>query len=340
MKRHSYKKNNIIKNKRKSKINGGRPPVEDNEQCREIATLNNSINYYVKSVAFHPTEPLLATGSMFPLDRGSIRLWRFQPDGSTPTCVATMMLEERVTSVVFHPTLPLLATGSEGNTAKLWRFNPYGSTLICVATLDAHRSWVDSVAFHPTLPLLAVASLDSSAQLWRFEPNGSADDNMSATCVSILRGHIESVLSIVFHPTLPLLATGSADHTAKLWRFDPERLTDDNILVPCVATTVGQSGYVNSVAFHPTAPILATASKETAKLWRFDLDNLPDDNILRNCVATLVGHGNSIRSVVFHLTAPLLATRSSSKTAKLWRFNPDGSTTVVATLGGVGHRPS
>ena len=42
--------------------------------------------------------------------------------------------------------------------------------------------------------------------------------NSSATCVATLEGHSNWVLSVAFHPTAPLLATGSDDNTVRLWR--------------------------------------------------------------------------------------------------------------------------
>ena len=83
----------------------------------------------------------------------------------------------------------------------------------------------------------------------------------------------------------------------------------------CVATLEGHSCYVHSVAFHPTAPLLATGSCDnTAKLWRISADGSAATR-----VATLEGHNNCVWSVAFHPTAPLLATGSGDKTAKLWR---------------------
>ena len=41
--------------------------------------------------------------------------------------------------------------------------------------------------------------------------------NSSATCVATLKGHRGSVRSVAFHPTAPLLATGSWDRTVRLW---------------------------------------------------------------------------------------------------------------------------
>ena len=88
--------------------------------------------------------------------------------------------------------------------------------------------------------------------------------NSSATCVATLQGHKNSVYSVAFHPTAPVLATGSWDNTAKLWR-----LSSDNSSATCVATLEGHSGDVHVVAFHSTAPVLATGSWDnTAKLWR------------------------------------------------------------------------
>jgi WD40 repeat protein len=348
MKRHSYKKNYNIKNTRKSKINGGRPPVGDNDQCRLIATLGGIHGHLhnVNSTSFHPTLPLLATGSS---DK-TAKLWRFSADGSTTTCEATLREHSNtVMSVVFHPELPLMATGSFDRTAKLWRFDPDGllednMSVTCVATLrgkHGHGDWLTSVAFHPTLPLLATGSFDTTAKLWRFDPDELDEDIMSATCVATLRGkhgHIRPVESVAFHPKLSLLATGSSDKTAKLWRFNPHGSASDNMLATCVATLEGNKGHsnsVSSVAFHPTLPLLATGSHDnTAKLWRFS----PDGSIA-TCVVTMGGeHGHSawVNSVAFHPELPLLATGSDDTTTKLWSFNPNGSedNNMLATLRG------
>jgi WD40 repeat protein len=310
----------------------------------QIAILKDTLRghrNWVFSVAFHPTANLLATGSK----DDTAKLWSFSPDGSMATCVATLeghgtsYPQTGVHSVAFHPTANLLATGSVDCTAKLWRFSPDGSMATCVATLEGHRSYVYSVAFHPTANLLATGgSYDNTAKLWQFSPDGSAANNMSARCVATLEGHRECVKSVAFHPTANLLATGSDDDTAKLWRFSPDGST-----ATCVATLEGHRTIVNSVAFHPTANLLATGSHDqTAKLWRFSPDGSAANNMSARCVATLEGGNREemrwVYSVAFHPRANLLATGSSNGTTKLWRFSPDGSAannmsaTCVATL--------
>ena len=85
--------------------------------------------------------------------------------------------------------------------------------------------------------------------------------------------------------------------------------------IPLIATLRGHSNYVHSVAFHATAPLLATGSwDKTAKVWRMSADCTA-----ATCVATLAGHSDPVPSVAFHPREQVLATGSSDKTAKLWK---------------------
>jgi WD40 repeat protein len=101
---------------------------------------------------------------------------------------------------------------------RLWLLSSDNSSATCVATLAGHRSSVWSVAFHPTAPLLATGSGENTVRLWLL-----SCDNSSATCVATMagylgQGHRSLVSSVAFHPTAPLLASGSYDRTVRLWR--------------------------------------------------------------------------------------------------------------------------
>ena len=299
----------------------------DFEAATCVATLSGH-SYSVVSVAFHPTAPILATGS----GDNTAKLWHISLDSSSVTCVATLSGHScAVQSVAFHPTALIFATGSDDETAKLWHLSPDNASAKCVATLTGHDDSVRSVAFHPTSPILATGSADKTAKLWRLSPASAGTDNASAKCEVTLTGHDDLILSIAFHPTAPIMATGSADKTAKLWLMYPHTSLS---YTRCVATLSEHSGTVWSVAFHSTAPILATGSADkTVKLWRLSLDYES-----AKCVATLSEHSGTIWSVAFHPTSPILATGSADKTAKLWRLSLDSAGTdnesakCVATL--------
>jgi WD40 repeat protein len=289
------------------------------------------------SFTFHPTLPFFATGSR---DK-TAKLFRFLPDGSKATCVATLVGHSRsIMSVAFHTNLPFLATGSYDESVKLWRLDNLDVSKVgatCVATLGSDRggrgNCINSVAFHPEVPILVAGGDDGTVKLWRlvYTPDGST---IEATCVATLDshngGHDDSVRSVNFHPTLKILATCSIDHTAKLWSF-----SSDGSIVTCVATLTGHSKPIISAAFHSTLPFLATGSSDqTAKLWR--LVYTPDDSIsTATCVATLEEHKSYVYSVSFHSTLPILSTGSNDNTVKLWSFSPNGlkvKSNCIATM--------
>jgi WD40 repeat protein len=298
----------------------------ENTTC--IATLEGH-SHVVNSVAFHPTAPILATGSK----DDTVKLWRLSSDNSSVTCVATLEGHSHfVNSVAFHPTAPILATGSSDQTVKLWRLSSDNSSATCVETLAGHSRKVLSVAFHPIAPMLATGSEDSIVKLWLL-----SSDNSSATCVATLEGHNEysgCVHSVAFHPTAPILASCYSYDMVKLWRISSNQSS-----ATCVATFEDVCGQpmchsVYSVAFHPNAPILATGCDGgVARMWL-----LSSDHSSVTCVATLAhgGWGDSVHSVAFHPNAPILATGcDGSKSSKLWRLSSDNSSaTCVATLEG------
>jgi len=238
-----------------------------------------------------------------------------------------------VNSVAFHPTESLLATGSDDYTAKLWRFKPDGLEATCVATLEGHSKFIKSVAFNPIGTILATGSFDKTVKLWSFSPDGSVANNMSAICVATLEGHKQYVNSIAFNAIGTILATGSADYTAKLWQMSPDRMA-----AICVATLEGHRGSVLSVAFHPTEPLLATgAYDKKVKLWSFSPDGSVANNMLATCMATLNVRSGLVSSVAFNPKGTILATGSSAtyNIAKLWQLSPDRmAANCVATLQG------
>jgi WD40 repeat protein len=350
-----------------------------------VAAIGQSHSHNVLSFAFDPTGQFLATA-----DGYTATVKRMSAYGTAATSVATLVGHSLfVNSVAFDPSGRFLATGSNDATAKVWRLSP--DSAVCVATLVGHRGSVTCVAFDPTGRFVATGSADNTAKVWRlngllsqpallrlYQTTRKQLDNFfprrypfrfyktedigvvvasirlrlvaggrlcatvasrllclpgqdsigsahilaraivsrlhffyEASCAATLVGHSDIVYSVAFHPTAPLLATGSSDRTAKVWRMSP-----DGAATTCVATLVGHSDFVQSVAFDPTGRFLATGSDDkTAKVWR-----MSPDGAAATCVATLEGHTDTVFSVAFDPTGRFLATGSVDKTAIVWEM--------------------
>ncbi len=206
-----------------------------------------------------------------------------------------------------------------GGDYQQWRL-PNGAT---VRLEKGHISGDDkAVAFSPDGQSLAVAS---AIGVWLY-------DVATLRGRALLTGHKGEVSSVSFSPDGTILASGSSDHTIKLWKVQ----TEENI-----ATFEGHSREVTSIAFSPDGTILASGSSDhTIKLWKVQTE----ENI-----ATFEGHSREVTSIAFSPDGTTLASGSWDETVRLWdvatrtniatflehtrevtavAFSPDGTTLV------------
>jgi len=294
----------------------------------------------VRAVAFHPSEPICATGG----DDTTVQIWQMNGIGTSATCVASLAAHGGgVFAVAFnswgsfgHTWGKMLASGGADGAIKLWMINADVSGAVGAGTLTSHSATVHSLAFHPSKLILASGSKDKTVKLWGDKTVGS---KTTYDCIATLNGHTEEVHSIAFHPSGRILASGSGgsdgDHTVRLWK-----LNGDATSATCIAALAGHSFYVAAVAFHPTLPIMATGSSSSElKLWRIN-----SDETSATCFATAKDHLKltkekdmtmyfKIASVSFHPSAPVLATGSWDGMVKIWQMNAGlNAVACIATL--------
>ena len=139
---------------------------------------NDSHDAPVTSVAFHPREPILVTGSW----DNTAKLWSFSPDGSVAnvTCLATLVHDRELRRVAFHPDPrnSILATCSLDNKINLWRLSSSGKNPVRITTivdLVDDEPVLYSMAFHPTLERpsfrLVSGGKDITVKLWKVTEN-------------------------------------------------------------------------------------------------------------------------------------------------------------------------
>jgi WD40 repeat protein len=118
----------------------------------------------------------------------------------------------------------------------------------------------------------------------------------------MLTGHTDYIRSVAWSPDGQTLASGSNDHTIRLWDAQTGR---------ALQTLTGHSGYVISVAWLPDGHTLATGSNdETLRLW---------DALTGQCIRSLEGHTGAVVWVSFSPDGRLLGSKSQDGTVRLWR---------------------
>ncbi|KOP24386.1 hypothetical protein AMR41_21075 [Hapalosiphon sp. MRB220] len=250
---------------------------------KEILTLEGH-HTGVWSVAFSPTEKILATGSY---DR-TIKVW----DLHSGKCLKTLTENDSwLRSVTFSPDGKILASGSTHKIVRLWDVH----TGECLRTLTGHTKTVLSVSFSPDNQILASGSSDQTIRLWNVN---------TGECLKILHAHNHNVESVAFSPNNQILATGSADQTIRLWNVNTGE---------CLKILHAHDVWINSVAFSPDSQTLASGGgDQMVKLWNIQTGE---------CLKTLLGHTSSVWSVAFSSDGKTLVSASRDQTFRFWDVN-------------------
>jgi hypothetical protein len=261
----------------------------------------------VYSVAFHPNDLVLASGSF---DR-SVLVWNLTTGEIMHNFTGHT---SSIWSLEFSADGSYLASGSGDSTVRIWDLN--SSTLRYIFT--GHTDSVKSVIFHPNDTLLVTGSYDESIILWNVN-TGSFE--------SVISNNTADILSLTFNLQGTELISGSQDNRIEFWdmnnigsetsqgliledwvralaySFDGYYLASglqngqikiwDDTSKKLVTNLTGHTQSIRSLDFHPSEPILASASGDrTVKLWNvtdLDKDNLPDSWEIENGLSSTDG---------------------------------------------------
>ncbi|XP_045595486.1 coatomer subunit alpha isoform X1 [Procambarus clarkii] len=233
----------------------------------------------VRAVCFHQQQPLFVSGG----DDYKIKVWNYK----LRRCLFTLLGHlDYIRTTEFHQEYPWILSASDDQTIRIWNWQSRS----CVSILTGHNHYVMCARFHPTQDLIVSASLDSTVRVWDIsgipgKPGGLRKKNVSpgmggiggsddhhtrnpelfsagdATVRHVLEGHDRGVNWAAFHPTLPLVISGSDDRQVKLWRMNDCKAWE-------VDTCRGHYNNVSCVMFHPRQElILSNSEDKSIRVW-------------------------------------------------------------------------
>lgn len=233
----------------------------------------------VRAVCFHQQQPLFVSGG----DDYKIKVWNYK----LRRCLFTLLGHlDYIRTTEFHQEYPWILSASDDQTIRIWNWQSRS----CVSILTGHNHYVMCARFHPSQDLIVSASLDLTVRVWDIsgipgKPGGLRKKNVSpgmsglvggddhhtrnpelfstgdATVRHVLEGHDRGVNWAAFHPTLPLIISGSDDRQVKLWRMNESKAWE-------VDSCRGHYNNVSCVMFHPRQElILSNSEDKSIRVW-------------------------------------------------------------------------
>jgi WD40 repeat protein len=289
---------------------------------------------FVWAVAFSPDRRWLATGGL----DNTVRLWELATGRQTRPLTGHTSY---VTTVAFSPDSRWLASGSWDGVIKLWDI----ATGRELSTLTGHTKWVMSISFSPDGRWLASGSMDRTLRLWDMNTRlsraslpgnlvGAVAFSPDSRWLAIAFGSVVilgelatgrqlqtathqnfTVSSLAFSPDGRRLASGSGDHTVKVWDVPTGRE---------LYTLSGHRDWVHAVAFSPDGRWLASGGEDhVVKMW---------DAATGAELRTLSGHTHDVHCLAFSPDGKWLASASNDGSTRIWNTATGAEQVALVSL--------
>ena len=179
----------------------------------------------------------------------------------------------------------MLLSGTNKNNINLFNLNN-NLTNNKIFSFKGHKLWVNNIAKINTIHF-ASCSNDNQIRIW---------DYQKKTCINILRGHVDGVLSVILLSD-GRLCSGGADLSIKIWDWTKGE---------CCSTLLGHKKWIKCLCQLSNNYLVSGSDDKTIKVW-----------INNKCIKNLEGHSKSIRTIC-QINNNLFASGSFDKTIRIW----------------------
>ena len=235
----------------------------------------------VTSLSFSKREAKLVAGS----SGGGVLVFDLSEGGKRSGGMRAHRTE--VSAVAMHPfNESFVATGGGDTMAKLWDLRGRD----CVHTFKRHSGGVGVTRFSPNGAWLITGGDDGATHVWDLRVTGKR--------VATLEGgprHSGSgaaVTCVEFHPTELLVATGSADRSARIFDLDADagrnvgatahaRAPSGPISAGGLLATIHESASIRSLVFTRDGHGLCTATDDALNVWKGAWEGAPLEKVAK-----------------------------------------------------------
>ncbi|MEH2285121.1 MAG: caspase family protein [Nostoc sp.] len=155
-------------------------------------------------------------------DDGSVRIWDWQKEHSSPENIGTH--DQEVLYIVRYSLKRKNFLASAGEKGKIYIWNTKNPQKKPIAIINTHQSIIYGLDFSPDGKMLASGSYDETVKVW--DVDKAISGQSSSSLMATLKGHTAKVNRLEFSRDGNIIASSSNDGTVRLWKWQSRSRTD------------------------------------------------------------------------------------------------------------------
>jgi WD40 repeat protein len=222
---------------------------------------------------------------------------------------------EAVFHSYFDPSI-FAINGSFGTpySTRIYQLNPEKTRVIHLDTTYANSG---KILFHQTLPIVSIHHvITNTNQISILRLNN--ENKLTDLYCKFKRGCYRGFSTIMFHPSEPVIVTGSGDgdNLIKIWRLNEDYTKSEciEILQHPIEPDCSSHYRPKQIIFHPKSEIMATIGNKIIKIWKLNFGGKSEclyTKITDEFISSSASSDDNI-NCIFHPTKPIILVKCYS----------------------------